>query len=101
MNSYSRGREAIKDIGLLDRYGGVLVHDCWSPYFCYDKITHVIFPQKSGQFFINPERVTVRSYNGKSKRQVTGLSHDSDPKVLAEGGELFETNSKPFSWPGF
>ncbi len=24
--------------------------------------------------------------NGKSKRQVTGLSHDSDPKVLAEGG---------------
>ncbi len=38
----SGGREAIKDIGLLDRYGGVLVHDCWSPYFCYDKITHAL-----------------------------------------------------------
>ncbi len=38
----SGGKEAIKDIGLLDRYAGVLVHDCWSPYFCYDKITHAL-----------------------------------------------------------
>ena len=38
----SRGRDAIEDIGILDRYGGVIVHDCWSPYFTYEKLTHAL-----------------------------------------------------------
>ena len=38
----SRGGDAIKDIGILGKYGGVLVHDCWSPYFSYTDITHAL-----------------------------------------------------------
>ena len=38
----SRGGDAIKDIGILEKYGGVLVHDCWSAYFSYKDITHAL-----------------------------------------------------------
>lgn len=32
-----RGSEAIDDINIIPRYGGVVVHDCWASYFCYDR----------------------------------------------------------------
>ena len=38
----SRGREAIHDIGILERYGGVIVHDCWAPYFTYENVIHAL-----------------------------------------------------------
>ena len=38
----SRGSNAINDIGILEKYGGVLIHDCWSPYFSYTDITHAL-----------------------------------------------------------
>lgn len=36
----NRGRAAIEDIGLLPRYGGAIIHDCWASYFAYDDCTH-------------------------------------------------------------
>ncbi len=30
-----RGTEAIEDINIIPRYGGVAVHDCWPSYFSY------------------------------------------------------------------
>ena len=38
----SRGRDAINDIGILDKYGGIIVHDCWAPYFSYEHLTHAL-----------------------------------------------------------
>ena len=38
----SRGREAIEDIGILERYGGVIIHDCWGPYFTYKNVAHAL-----------------------------------------------------------
>ena len=35
-----RGIEAIEAIGVIPRYGGVLVHDCWAAYFSYDQCAH-------------------------------------------------------------
>ena len=35
-----RGGEAIEDIGIIPRYAGTLVHDCWGAYFVYDQCTH-------------------------------------------------------------
>ena len=35
-----RGREAIEDIGVIPRYGGVVIHDCWASYLTYDHCDH-------------------------------------------------------------
>lgn len=35
-----RGREAIEDIGLIPKYKGTIVHDCWSSYLTYTHCQH-------------------------------------------------------------
>lgn len=35
-----RGKEAVEAIGIIPRYGGSLIHDCWASYFAYDDCTH-------------------------------------------------------------
>jgi transposase len=35
-----RGKEAIEDIGVIPRYGGVIIHDCWSSYLSYEHCEH-------------------------------------------------------------
>jgi len=35
-----RGREAIEDIGVIPRYGGTIIHDCWASYLAYDHCGH-------------------------------------------------------------
>ena len=37
-----RGCEAIDDIGIIPRYGGVVVHDCWASYLSYDHCGHAL-----------------------------------------------------------
>jgi transposase len=36
----SRGSEAINDIDIIPRYGGVIIHDYWSSYLMYDHCEH-------------------------------------------------------------
>ena len=35
-----RGSDAIQEIGLLELFNGLLVHDFWKPYFDLDDVTH-------------------------------------------------------------
>jgi transposase len=35
-----RGREAIDAIGVIPRYSGVVIHDCWASYLAYDHCDH-------------------------------------------------------------
>lgn len=35
-----RGKEAIEDINIIPRYGGVIIHDCWASYLSYDHCGH-------------------------------------------------------------
>jgi transposase len=35
-----RGQEAIAAIGVIPRYGGVIIHDCWATYLAYDHCGH-------------------------------------------------------------
>jgi len=37
-----RGCEAIEQIGIIPRYGGVVVHDCWASYLSYDHCDHAL-----------------------------------------------------------
>lgn len=35
-----RGKEAIEDIGIIPKYGGIIVHDCWASYLSYGHLEH-------------------------------------------------------------
>ncbi len=35
-----RGKEAIVDMNIIPRYGGVIIHDCWASYLSYDHCGH-------------------------------------------------------------
>ncbi len=35
-----RGQEAMQAIGVIPRYGGVMIHDCWASYFAYEHCGH-------------------------------------------------------------
>lgn len=37
-----RGREAVVDIDIIPRYGGVVIHDCWAAYFSFDNCLHAL-----------------------------------------------------------
>jgi len=35
-----RGIDAIEDIGIIPKYGGIIVHDSWASYLYYDNVDH-------------------------------------------------------------
>lgn len=35
-----RGREGMEKAGFLPEYGGIIIHDCWSPYWSFDGVRH-------------------------------------------------------------
>ena len=35
-----RGKEAMVDLNIIPRYGGVIIHDCWASYLSYDHCDH-------------------------------------------------------------
>ena len=37
---HKRGKEAIEAINIIPRYGGTIIHDCWSSYLAYDHCGH-------------------------------------------------------------
>jgi transposase len=37
-----RGRAAIEQCGILPRFSGIAVHDCWKPYFLYTSCLHAL-----------------------------------------------------------
>ena len=37
-----RGLEAMGDIGILPKYGGIAVHDCWASYFSFEGMGHAL-----------------------------------------------------------
>lgn len=37
-----RGKEAMEEIDIIPKYGGVIVHDCWSSYLSYSHCLHAL-----------------------------------------------------------
>lgn len=38
----ARGCEAVNDIGIIPRFKGIIVHDCWATYFSYKNVGHAL-----------------------------------------------------------
>ena len=66
-----RGREAIEDIGIIPRYGGVAAHDCWASYLSYDHCRHALCGShllRELQFIVDSNRY---AWAGNMKRLLT------------------------------
>lgn len=37
-----RGNEAIVGVGIIPKYGGIIIHDCWASYFSYEHCGHAL-----------------------------------------------------------
>ena len=82
-----RGKEAIEDIGIIPRYTGTLVHDCWASDFAYDQCRH----QLCGSHLLRELTFVVES-NGfrwarlmkKLLREACHRVNKSATKVLGE-----------------
>ena len=84
-----RGREAIEDIGIIPRYTGTLVHDCWASYLSYDQCSH----QLCGSHLLRELTFVVESNGYRWARLMKKLLREachgvnkSAAKVLTEAG---------------
>ena len=86
-----RGREAIEEIGIIPRYTGVLIHDCWAAYLTYDQCSH----QLCGSHVLRELTFVVDS-NGyrwarlmkKLLREACHKVNKSETKTLTEAERL-------------
>ncbi len=62
----TRGREAIEEIGILPRYPGVRVHDCWAAYRGYDPCRHPL----CGSHLLRERTFVVESHGYRWARRM-------------------------------
>jgi hypothetical protein len=55
-----RGIEAVDDIGIIPKYGGIIVHDCWATYFSYKNVGHAL----CGSHILRELRYTMECEEG-------------------------------------
>ena len=86
-----RGKEAIEEIGIIPRYTGTLVHDCWAAYLAYDQCSH----QLCGSHLLRELTFIVDSNGFRWARLMKSLLREvchrvnrSDTKTLAEAQRL-------------
>ena len=70
-----RGQEATDEIGILPKFKGTLVHDCWAPYFNNVDIKHALC-------------------NAHLLRELNGVIEDTKQVWAAEMGELLRDANK-------
>ena len=82
-----RGKEAINDINILPRYGGVIIHDCWASYFAYDNCHHGLCGShllRELTFIIESNGYRWAKNMKKLLQQTCVLVSDSDDKKLGD-----------------
>ena len=78
-----RGCEAIDDIGIIPRYGGVVVHDCWASYLSYDHCGHAL----CGSHLLRELQFIVDSNRYAWARNMKRLLKETCAKVSASGAK--------------
>ena len=74
-----RGCEAINDLGIIPRYGGVVVHDCWASYLSYDHCGHAL----CGSHLLRELQFVVDSNQYPWARNMKRLLKETCAKVSA------------------
>ncbi len=81
-----RGKEAINDINIIPRYGGIIIHDCWSSYLSYQQCDHglcgshltreltYVIESNGYAWAINMKRLLLETCKAVSKRKCKKLT---------------------------
>ena len=99
-----RGCEAIDAIGIIPRYGGVVVHDCWASYLSYDHCGHALcgsHPLRELQFVVDSNRYAWARNMKRALKETCAKVSASDAKQVGRKGipEPAKTLSKhPDAW---
>ena len=82
-----RGCAAIDDIGIIPRYGGVVVHDCWASYLSYDHCGHALCGShllRELQFVIDSNGYAWAKNMKRALKEACARVSASDDKQLTE-----------------
>ena len=72
-----RGKEAIEAIGIIPKYGGIVIHDCWASYLSYDNCGHAL----CGSHLLRELTFVVESNNYKWAKNIKKLLKETAAKV--------------------
>lgn len=72
-----RGKEAIESINIIPRYGGAIIHDCWSSYFSYQDCSHGL----CGSHLLRELTFTVEANNYRWAKNMKRLLQETCIKV--------------------
>ena len=72
-----RGKEAIDDIGIIPRYGGVVIHDCWASYLSYENCNHAL----CGSHLLRELTFVVESNSYRWAKNIKMLLKETAAKV--------------------
>ncbi len=82
-----RGCEAIDAIGIIPRYGGVVVHDCWASYLSYDHCGHALcgsHPLRELQFVVDSNQYAWARNMQRALKETCAKVSASDAKQVTE-----------------
>ena len=82
-----RGLEAINDIGIISKYGGIIVHDCLASYFSFTDVKHALCIAHLLRELKFVEESTIDKWATKLKRllrRVVKIVTDREDKILTE-----------------
>lgn len=91
-----RGKAAIKEIGIIPRYGGIIIHDCWSSYLSYDHCDHGLCGShllRELTFIINAHHYSWAT-NMKRLLQETCVLVSSRKRKKLTTGELYNLQKR-------
>ena len=72
-----RGSEAIRDIGIIPRYGGILVHDRWASYLAQDHCDHAL----CGSHLLRDLQFLIDAHDPAWAGRMKGLLQDAAHRV--------------------
>ena len=84
-----RGSEAIEEMAVLPGYTGIMVHDCWSPYFKIDTASHALCGAHIARELVYAEENLKQPWAGKLKALLY--------EILREKQQLMKNGATAFS----
>ena len=82
-----RGCQAIDAIGIIPRYGGVVVHDCWASYLSYDHCGHALCGShllRELQFVVDSNQYAWARNMKRALKETCAKVSASDAKQVTE-----------------